>query len=713
MSAHLETSGETWPHLAIEHGVPTVVKLLQKGDSTSGALAVARVVVGGTDGWVALPRPHRTSTGDPASANWRSGASLELSSVDQLTFVTLNAPGVLRVGIATDLRSDEAVFGLGERFDRINQRGSFRRLWVENGSYGDKAYKPVPVVLTSAGYGIAVETTRAVTVSAGSEVAPDRCILLVDGESCKLVVFTGSGLAELVEQYTEWVGRPEVPPRWFFLPWKMGDWNSDNQNTVVDDLRKQEELGIRWGAKVIDAGWETETHDFVFDQHKYPDPTAMLTIAESLEVPMLLWVSPSITAGTKAHAEAAAKDILVTDADGRAYIHDLGNHPGWQGSAIDFTSERAVRWWQEKIHRLLEAGVRGFKTDFGEQLPDDCFMADGRRGFEVHNDYPRLYNEATWGVVGPAGGVLVARSAWQGSQSISAIWAGDQSSDFSPWAGLPSVIVAGQTAGLCGFPYWGSDIGGYFGNPTEECFIRWIQLAAFSPLMELHGLGVREPWAMGEEILQVFLRYARLHAGLQEYSELAAQEARRTGMPIMRAMALVDPSRRHPDWVDYQYGYGPELLVAPVYAATRTRHIYLPSGGWWSALEKSWRSGPIEIDLEVPLDAIPVFVKAGAIVPYLPAARLGELELHLFPSPGVSRELTLLDGSIVSALTGDGGETAIEVAGLTREVAIMVHCEVGSQMSLVESGGATLDGQGILRFRSGSSRVIVEVRHAR
>ena len=549
-------------------------------------------------------------------------------------------------------------------------------------------------------------TTRAVTISAGSSVAPDRLVVLCDGEVARIVVLTGGSLAELIERYTSWVGRPDVPPRWFFRPWKVGDWTRENQGTVIDDLLKQRELGVRWGAKVIDAHWERVAHDFTFDPVKYPDPTGMFRLAEALDTSLMLWISPAITAGTAAYREAVAAGVLIRDRDGEPYVHDLGNEVGWEGSAIDFTSERAVRWWQDKLRPLVAAGVRGFKTDFGEQLPADCVLADGRLGFEVHNDYPRLYNEATWEVVRPVGGVLLARSAWHGSQRISAIWAGDQSSDYSPWAGLPSAIIAGQTAGISGFPYWGSDVGGYFGSPTADCFARWVEFAAFCPLMELHGLGVREPWHMGDEILRIFLRYATLHASLEEYSLLAAAEARECGMPIIRAMVLVEPGRRHPRWVEYQYCYGSDLLVAPVYSAARRRRVYLPPGPWWSVSRACWQQGPGVVEEDVPLDAIPVFVRAGAMVPVL--AEQG-VELHVYPRPGVARQVRLLDSSSVSMATTPSGGIQIDGTGSTRSVVVRFHLKKEAHMTVVGISQHEPDGTSGFRFGPGSWHLLTEL----
>src|SRR5690606_14017230 len=124
---------------------------------------------------------------------------------------------------------------------------------------------------------------------------------------------------------------------------------------------------------------------------------------------------------------------------------------------------------------------------------------------------------------------------------------------------------AGLSAGMSGFPYWGSDVAGYFNEPDEEVFIRWAQFGAVSPVMEVHGLGIREPWLLGDRVLAAYRQAARLHESLVPYAIAAANQAQATGLPLMRAMPLVYPDHpiAHQDWVQFQYLYGSDLLAAP------------------------------------------------------------------------------------------------------------------------------------------------------
>jgi alpha-D-xyloside xylohydrolase len=257
-------------------------------------------------------------------------------------------------------------------------------------------------------------------------------------------------------------------------------------------------------------------------------------------------------------------------------------------------------------------------------------------------------------------GILLARSGWHGSQRLSAIWAGDQTSDFAYNSGLRTAIIAGLSAGLSGFPYWSSDIGGYFGTPTDEVYMRWAQFGAFSPIMMIHGAGRREPWTFSEQTLDVYRRYARLHTDLFPYIDAYAHEASRTGIPIMRAMPLEFPDDPGVwgDLPEHQYCFGAGLLVAPVYYGfSRTRLVYLPEGLWRDFWTGELLAGGRVVRRQADVEQIPVFARAGAIIPWLdpspttllPAVREGvrsagdDLRIDLYP--GANGRFRLCDGT--------------------------------------------------------------------
>ncbi|MEZ4561230.1 MAG: glycoside hydrolase family 31 protein [Thermomicrobiales bacterium] len=613
-------SGETYPNAALAIRVDGAWRTL--GTPSEAVINDAALRLS----WTAAKVTARVDADPDLGVRWR-----------------ISAEDAEAVALSLVAEADEHYYGLGERFNKLDQRGDLVELWVKNGASGGDTYKPAPFIASSRGYGLAIDTSRRVFAALAHPMTPTVSTITVEGPELTAWLIPGPAPVDVVRRYTAWIGRPPVPPEWFFRPWKSRDWRQEDQSTVLEDIRAQQEHGIPCGVKLIDATWETEGHNFRFDATKYPDVPGMMAALREADMELVLWFSPSMTAGTEDYDEAARRGYLITDSSGAPYLHRLGNAPGWEGTTIDFSNPAAVAWWQDGLRSLLELGVRGFKTDFGEQTPEDAHFANGKTGAEMHNLLPVLYNEASWEIVKEYDGALLARSAWAGSQRFSGIWAGDQSADFSPWGGLPTAIVAGQSAGWSGFPYWGSDVGGYFNPPDDEVFARWAAFGAVSPVMEAHGLGPREAWLFSPETLGIYRRFARLHDHLVPYTMAAATEAEATGLPIMRAMALLFPEHdlAHADWVQYQFMYGPALLAAPVYSWGKQRQVWFPPGEWIDFDSGTAYRGPQTTRVPAPIEKLPLFVRSGSVIPLREDRATDVLTLRLFagdaPEPSTIR----------------------------------------------------------------------------
>lgn len=591
---------------------------------------------------------------------------VEITQGERLLEVNLQSPSAVVDALAIDLeaRPDEHYLGFGERFNRIDQRGYDVDLQVVNGASGNLAYKPIPFFMSSAGYAVRLLTSMRTRVRLACTDDPGVVSIRTEARNLRFQVWSGKPFEELLRRYASLLGLPLYqPPAWIFGPWKSRDWTLDNQERSLEDMRLPREIKLAGTVKLIDAAWEVSLNDFLFNQN-YPEPQEMIGEAHRLGYRIILWIAPwmvKTNPPSSIYTFCAENDFLIKDRNGQPYVHPLGNSPGFSGSCFDFTNPAARQWWQDQIERLTRMGIDGFKTDFGEQVPDDAVFFDGHQGFELHNLFPLLYNQATFEAMQRnTNGVLLARSAWDGSQKYCAFWAGDQSSDFGPATGMPSVIVAGQNAGLSGLSCWTSDIGGYFGLPTEEVFARWIAFGAFSPIMQLHGLGCREPWDYSVRILEIYRNFAQLHLDLFPYIFTFAQTASQTGIPLMRAMSLVFPQdeRLWNRMAEYQYMFGSQLLVAPVYFGHSTkRWVYFPAGTWrdfWTGKELV---GPQECILKVDLDQIAVFARAGSIIPFVdgnPDTLLESVDEHVVTAgddlrlqiyPGADGCFSLYDGT--------------------------------------------------------------------
>ncbi len=568
------------------------------------------------------------------------------------------------MALTLSARDDEHFYGLGERFDSLDQQGKTVDLQVVNGAQCGRTYKPVPFFISSAGYGLSLTTSARAVIRFAAPDEPSKVVIRVANSSLTANLYLDGAPRAILARYTKSFGSPALPPDWVFGPWKSRDWRTETQQTALEDVDAGRSHRLPGTVKLIDAAWETDSNSFVFDTEKFPRVREMIDHIHEQGYKLILWISPWMAKGavpSEVYRYCAERGYLIRNAHGEPYVHRLSNSPNYVGSCVDFTHPEAVGWWKAQIRRLVELGVSGFKTDFGEQIPEDAVFSDGRSGRELHNLYPYLYNRATLDAVREkCDGIILGRSAWAGSQSLSLIWAGDQTSDFAPASGLPSVIIAGQSAGLSGFPFWTCDIGGYFGQPTEEAFIRWTEFAAFTPIMQIHGLGKREPWCFSDRTLATYRRYAQEHMDLFPFFYSLAREAHETGLPVMRALFLEFPDDPgvYGDTAEHEYLLGDRLLVSPVYAENdRRRVVYLPSGSWRDFWTGELRPGGMTHEIAVGLDDIPVFARAGALIPrlagspetLLPVAdgsiRVAGPDLRLDVFPGDDGEIALADGT--------------------------------------------------------------------
>lgn len=597
-------------------------RLRANGEEEAATLSAESAGAGGRN----AEQPHAANAVRIGFGSTRPGDRVHLTITDcgpgvrRLQWRIESDAAVEWVMLDSPVGADEHFYGFGETYGELDQRGKELRLWVENGCVRDLSYKPVPFYVSSAGYGIYLEHRELIYARMATPDIGGRVQLKVASGELNVYRFEADDIPGIIDRYTTIVGKPTLPPPWFFGAWKSRDWRTENQSSVLLDLTKQRELGIPCSVKLIDAAWERELNDFRFHPDKFPDFGAVMETARRLDYQVVLWISPWVAEWTDIYKELDAKGFFPRTPDGRTYVHRLGNSPNLLGSMIDFTNPDAVRWWQERIESLMELGVRGIKTDFGEQVPEDAVFHDGSTGKTMHNYYPVLYNRVTHDVVKRYNGILLGRSAWAGSQAFTGIWAGDQTADFAPRSGMLATIFAGQSVGVCGFPYWGSDIGGYFGTPDREVFIRWTQYAAFTPCMELHGLGERDPWDMDAEALEQYKRYASLHTRLLPYLYPLAIEGSERGLPMMRAMMIHyndDPNVHRLPCVGYQYMLGKDMLVAPVFFEGGNRELYLPEGAWIDLWSGSKREGPWHGRVRAPLDETPVWLRAGVVIPLL------------------------------------------------------------------------------------------------
>jgi alpha-glucosidase len=398
---------------------------------------------------------------------------------------------------------------------------------------------------------------------------------------------------------------------------------------------------------------------------------------------------PYLTLRSRNYMEALARGFLARHFDGSPYTFDF-----WPGECglIDFSNPAARSWWTEKHRLLLEIGIDGWWTDLNEpakHFPDMTHY--GGSAAAVHNSSALFMQQAVYDAhqqYQPDKRVFIlSRSAFAGSQRYgAALWSGDVDMTF---AALRKQVAIALNVGLAGIPLWGSDIGGFgfAGKCTPELYTRWFQFGTFCPIFRPHGdqRELREPWQFGPQVEEICRKYLRLRYRLLPYIYNALHAACADGIPIMRPLVMEFPDDANLYNLSDEYLFGPEILVAPVLDQGATeREVYLPQGLWIDFWTDDVLGGPSLRKVQAPLDAIPLFVRQGAIIPmgpdlqYSTECPLDPLSLEIYPGP--DRAITLYedDGETMAYQNGANAKTRFEVTHREGEVVCHLYETEGS-----------------------------------
>jgi len=530
---------------------------------------------------------------------------------------------------ALALESGEAVFGHGEKWGPLDHRGQLVRSRVEDalGVNAEASYKNTPFAWSPRGWGLFVHTAATVTHGVGHPPWSHRSYVLeVEDQGLDLFLIAGDRPAAIVERYTWLTGRPSRPPRWSLGAWFSRAFYKDAEE-VLGTARKLRARNIPADVIVLDGqAWQDSRtrFRFEFDPARYPDPKAVLDELHALNFKVCVWEYPMVSVRGPLFADFEAKGWLLKDpATGRAVVHDWGEasldplSPLQPSGLIDFTHPEAYEYWRDGHAKLFELGVDVIKSDFGEQVPPNCVAHATAEGDKLHNVYPLLYHRCVFEATARARGrgFVFARAGWAGSQRFPTHWGGDPQAD---WEALAASLRGALSWGLSGGACYATDVGGFLGPPDPELYVRWSQAAIFASHLRFHGTSPREPWAFGEEAEAVVRRWLDLRYQLIPYLESCLEEAAKTGMPVMRAMALAFPAEPEAWAFDTQYMFGPELLIAPILRPGGQVRLYLPHGRWRDFVSGESFDGGRSLELGYPLDRFPVFARADAEIPLGP-----------------------------------------------------------------------------------------------
>jgi alpha-glucosidase len=549
-----------------------------------------------------------------------------------------------------------SLLGLGQGGPQFDRRGHLDSMASGQGGYQlgtHGARVPIQFLIGSGGWGIFVHAPLGSFDLSGSRgrvhAFDDHAALPVDA-----FIIAADQPSQILAEYAKITGLPEMPPLWSF-GYQQSHRTLDSPAEILAEaqLFRQKKLPcdamIYLGTGFCPNGWNTDNGEFAWNQRTFPDPTKALDQLHQDHFKVVL------------HVVLEGQRLTGTVND----VCTAARLPSGRTPDGEWPPDRQVGCYWPFHKTLADLGVDGWWPDQGDGLDAQSRLARIRMYFEGRQMYrpnKRVY--------------ALHRNGYAGMQRYAAfLWSGDV---LSKWETLKTHVPVGINTGLSGIPFWGTDIGGFI--PTEEftgeLYVRWFQFAAFCPLFRSHGRDwkLHRPWGWntGEigypetpnyhpaqkelhnpAIEPICREYLELRYRLMPYIYTTAKETCETGLPMIRALWLHYPDDPLAVARGDEYLFGRDLLVAPVVEKGATsRSLYLPRGTWFDFWTHEKQEGGRELVRKVDLGRLPLYVRAGAVLPtgpprqYTNEPAAGPLTITAFPGA---------DG--ISSLYEDDGES--------------------------------------------------------
>ena len=607
--------------------------------------------------------------------------------------------------LARAMPADAHYFGLGDKVGPFDRRGESFTLWNTD-AYAwqestDPLYKAIPFFLTfdrGVTSGTLLDTTWRSRFDFG-HAEPDTLAMSADGGPVNLYFLYGPSPKQVLADYAWLTGPTPLPPRWS-LGFQQSRFSYTPQAEVVEVAQHLRADRIPADAIYLDIDYQDHYRPFTVNTQTFPDlPGLVRTLhGEQLHVVAItdLHIAKAPGGGYAPYDSGTAQDRFVHLPDGSVFSGLV-----WPGPSVfpDFTEQQTRAWWGSLYTDFVHMGIDGFWNDMNEpsvfKVPSKTMPLDVQHridepGFgkrtathaEIHNVYgmqnARATEEGLLKLRPDERPFVLTRAAYAGTQRYAATWTGDNS---ATWNHLRLTTSMLKNLGLSGFSMAGADVGGYAGTPPADLLTKWLEISAFQPIDRDHaekGTGPHEVWANGPGPEAVCRRFIEERYRLMPYLYTAADEASRTGLPILRPLFVEFPDAmpdKHPMDADpdtaNEFLFGPDLLVAAPMNLEQTvdYSVRFPGDGWydyWTGARVVYASGSstaagvqpesgaaaktFALRVTPKLEELPVFVRPGSIVPSMPLLQnteetpAGPLTLRVYPGPGCRGSVYWDDG---------------------------------------------------------------------
>ncbi len=680
-----------------------------------------------------------STTKDVAKGAWSDGekntvVSLEVRSAAEgvlaLTYAAAD-PATNRLSVAFRCEDADRFLGFGAQADGIDHRGHTVALWTSEPGIGKQMENDespevwmlvgtrhassfgLPTWTSNRGYQGLVESD-ARSIFEVCSVSSDVFRVEVWANRFTLHVYEGTPKVATQRATAGLLGRPLRPPPMVFAPWNDAIFGSAEVRRFAKFLRDEDIPSSAIWTEDFRGGTDEPTgyrlvEEWDTDRALYPDVEQVGAELADAGYSWQSYFNTFAVQGTRIYDEGVARGHLVGSADGGAYLYDGVTFK--KTGMADLSKPEAREWVKSYLRKSLDEGFTGWMADYGEWLPHDAVLFSGEDPLEAHNRYAREWAQLNQEVMlERTDGVqrtFFSRAGWVGSNAVTpVVWAGDQRTSFQKDDGLVTVIPMGINLGLAGVNTYAHDIAGYQSgtNPpsTKELFFRWTSLGALTPVMRTHhGIDARNNWNLEKdaETLAHYRRWAKFHIQLYPFFDALSAQAEATGVSTLRGLPVVSPEDPKTWTVSDEFCLGDDVLVAPVVDEGATsRLVYFPAGDWVSWDGATRVTGPAELMVAAPMGELPLFVRAGAVVPRLPSRvdtllPAGAPLVDLDDVAG-ERVVLVVAGAAGSFTERDGTHYAVTTGSATAFA--LPACASAAQRGCVDGNTARLEGDSLV-----------------